>query len=151
MTQFTSGVVLADHNWTALNTGVTRVQNVLILEKWSNHSHSECDIHNIHTTFMPPSPHICVYRICTTPIPEKLGHFVKCNKICDLFILFNFYLIDNSTKKGFPKFSMTNVNVFCTKVKHIQLRFPALPYICCDFSGFPESFHNIMYGTWWKT
>ncbi len=38
-----------------------------------------------------------------------------------------------------------------SKVKHIQLRCLALPYMYCDFSAFPESFHNIMYGTWWKT
>ncbi len=38
-----------------------------------------------------------------------------------------------------------------SKVKHIQLRFLALPNMYCDFSGFPESFQNIMYGTWWKT
>ncbi len=31
-----------------------------------------------------------------------------------------------------------------SKVKHIQLRFPALPYIYCDFSGFHE-FHNILW------
>ncbi len=45
------------------------------------------------------------YNLCnvfTTPIPEKLGHFIKCNKsrICDLFILFNFFLIDKSSKKS---------------------------------------------------
>ncbi len=38
-----------------------------------------------------------------------------------------------------------------SKVKHIQLRFPVLPLMYCDFSGFPESFHNIMYVTWEKT
>ncbi len=32
-----------------------------------------------------------------------------------------------------------------SKVKHLQLRFPALPYMYCDISGFPESFHNIVY------
>ncbi len=34
-----------------------------------------------------------------------------------------------------------------SKVKHIQLRFPALPYMYCNFSWFPKYFHNIMYGT----
>ncbi len=38
-----------------------------------------------------------------------------------------------------------------SKVKHIQLSFPASSYMYCDVSGFPESFHNVMYGTWWKT
>ncbi len=37
------------------------------------------------------------FQTATTPISEKLGHFVKCNKIKDLLIL-NFYLIDKSTK-----------------------------------------------------
>ncbi len=51
-----------------------------------------------HDTF------VCV--LCVILIPEK-------SRICDLFILFNFYLIDKRTKKRFPKFSLTNVNVFC--------------------------------------
>ncbi len=32
-----------------------------------------------------------------------------------------------------------------SKVFHIHLRFPALPYTDWDFSGIPESYHNIMY------
>ncbi len=39
--------------------------------------------------------------------------FFSLYQICDLFILFNFYSIDKSTKKRFPMFSLTNVNVFC--------------------------------------
>ncbi len=35
-----------------------------------------------------------------------------------------------------------------SKVKHSQLSFPALPYMYCAISGFPESFHNILYDTW---
>ncbi len=35
-----------------------------------------------------------------------------------------------------------------SKIKHIQLRFPVLPYMYCDFSGFPECFHGIKYDTW---
>ncbi len=62
-------------------------------------------------------------EIKNVPIPGKLGHFVKCknkSRICDLLILFNFYLIDKCTKKRFPKFSLTNVNVFC---KYEQILF----------------------------
>ncbi len=47
--------------------------------------------------------------LSTTPIPDKLGRLV----ISDLLILFNYYLFDKSIEKRFPKFSLTNVNVFC--------------------------------------
>ncbi len=63
-----------------------------------------------HDTF------VCMFYmlyLSTAPIPEK-------SRICDLLILFNFYLIDESTKKRFPKFSLTNVNLFC---KHEQILF----------------------------
>ncbi len=56
------------------------------------------------------------------PNSKKLGHFENAikSRICDLFILFNFYLIDKNTNKRFPKFSLTNVNVFC-KYEHILI------------------------------
>ncbi len=38
-----------------------------------------------------------------------------------------------------------------SKLKHIQLRFPALLYMYCYCSGFSESFYNITCGSWWKT
>ncbi len=38
-----------------------------------------------------------------------------------------------------------------SKVMHNHLGFPALPYTDWDFSGFSEYFHNIVYGSWWKT
>ncbi len=50
------------------------------------------------------------------PSSREVGMFCKNaikSRICDLLILFNIYLIDKSTKKTFPKFSLTNVNVFC--------------------------------------
>jgi len=34
---------------------------------------------------------------------------------------------------------------------HIQQKFPALLYTAWHFSAFPESFHSIMYGRWWKS
>ncbi len=63
---------------------------------------------------------------------------------------------------GFLKYSWAHVAIFSvtvsyaipsegSKFKHIQLRFPALPYKYCNFSGFPQSFHNVIQVTLWKT
>ncbi len=38
-----------------------------------------------------------------------------------------------------------------SQVMHIHLRFPALPHTGWDLSEFPESFHNSIYGSLWKT
>ncbi len=52
-------------------------------------------------------------RGSTTPIPEKLGHFVKCNKIKNLwFVVFNLHLTDKGTVQRFPMFSLTNYKMY---------------------------------------
>ncbi len=56
------------------------------------------------------------FPLVYNPNSREVGTFCKNAiklRICDLFILFKFYLIDKSTKKRFPKFSLANVNVFC--------------------------------------
>ncbi len=64
-----------------------------------------------------------LHSLTYNPNSREVGMFCKNAikpRICDLFILLNFYVIDKSTKKIFPKFSPTNVNVFC-KYEHILI------------------------------
>jgi len=61
-------------------------------------------------------------RGSTTPIPEKLGHFVKCNKIKNLwFVVFNLHLTDKGTVQRFPMFSLTNYKVYFVNINNFQI------------------------------
>ncbi len=60
---------------------------------------------------------------------------------------------------GFLKYSWANVAIFNTAAWwflmqcHLKAQRSSTfnwGFLHCDFSGFPESFHNITYGTWWK-
>ncbi len=60
---------------------------------------------------------------------------------------------------GFLKYSWANMAIFNTAAWrflmqcHLKAQRSSTfnwGFLHCDFSGFPESFHNITYGTWWK-
>jgi len=76
------------------------------------------------------------------------------SRICDLFILFNLLLADKSTKKRFPKFSLTNMIVFCKYEPILYLCIKTHPKKVGTETNKSEGYHE-RYNSWgyhvWKS